>query len=132
MGKNRAVWGRHPLWSVYLLMAADAEKTGLTAESAKAELKRLMPSIGDDLDNILASQGDLDRMNGEVEAATALSITDEAHAMGADVPRHRGNGESAEDGEAVDFTAQLRHELRTPRGRRIVVPNGDGGGEGTP
>lgn len=132
MGRNRAIWNRHPVWSVFLLMAADAERTGLTAETAKSELARLMPSVANDLDGILAAQGDLDRMNGEVEAATALAITDEAHALGADVPRHRGSGESAGDGEAVNFSDQLRHELRTPRGRRIVVPNGDGGGEGTP
>jgi hypothetical protein len=122
MGKNRAIWGRHPLWSVYLLMAADAEKTGLTAESAKVELKRLMPSIGDGLDDILAAQGDLDRMNGVLEAQTALTITDEAHTLGADVPRHRGNGEPStdipaepEEPRSEDFTAQLRRELMSKR-----------------
>lgn len=122
MGRPRKAWNHHPAYGMFLLMAKDAPRTGITAQQARGLLAQWAPSLEGELDHILNTLGDPTFLTPEVEEATADAIDAEEAAFikaggYTSNPAERPPVAPQERSASMSFSDQIRAELTAKRSK---------------
>jgi hypothetical protein len=121
MGRRRTKTFRHPIYDMYLLMAADADQTGMTAAKAISTLKGLVPSMAGDVDTIVNFLGEASFIPSRVMDTTFEVLNTEEHSALQHQFARASEGQAElerEDvgpGGNVGFSSQPRRELSAAR-----------------